>query len=100
MKKPADIVQLIEDLKDEVHDSTVGTDKTSKAVIHLEPDDEKGISFNAEECKLLLHSEDTVRQMHEALDEPEEATISLHNLDLNQEVLDALERTFMAVDEL
>lgn len=100
MKKPADLVQLIADLKEEVHDSSVGTDKTSKAVIHLDPDDEKGISLNAEECKLLLHSEDTVRQLHDALDETEEASISLHNLDLTQEVQDALERTFMSVDEL
>jgi hypothetical protein len=99
MKKPADIVHLIEDLKDEVHDSSVGTDKSSKAVIHLDPEDENGFTLNAEECKLLLHSEKTVRQMHEALDEPEEATISLHSLDVTQQVQDALERSFMAVDE-
>lgn len=100
MKKPADLVQLIEDLKSEVHDSSVGGDKHSKVVIHTEPDDEIGISLNFEDCKLLLHSEKTVRQMHEALDEPEEASISIHGLDLNQDVQDALERTFMSVDEL
>lgn len=100
MKKPADLVQLIIDLKDEVHDSSVGTDKTSKAIVHLDPEDEKGISLSAEECKLLLHNEDTVRQMHECLGDPDEASISLHNLDLTQEVQDALERTFMSVDEL
>jgi hypothetical protein len=100
MKKPADIVQLLEDLKDEVHDSSVGTDKTSKAVIHLDPDDEKGFTLNAEECRLLLHSEVTVRQLFEALDEPEEASISLHSLDVTQQVQDALERSFMSVDEL
>jgi hypothetical protein len=100
MKKPADLVQLIQDLKDEVHDSSVGTDKSSKAVLHLDPEDEKGIVLNADECKLLLHSENTVQQFHQALGEPEEASISLHNLDLGHEVLDALERTFMSVDEL
>jgi hypothetical protein len=100
MKKPADLVQLIEDLKGEVHDSSVGGDKRSKAVVHIDPDDEVGISLNFEECKLLLHSEDTVKQMHDAFGEPEEASVSLHALDLNQEVLDALERNFVSVDEL
>lgn len=100
MKKPADLVQLIEDLKEEVHDSSVGTDKSSKAILHLDPDDERGVALSEADCKLLLHSEDTVRQMHEAIGEPEEASISLHSLDLNQEVQDALERTFMSVDEL
>jgi hypothetical protein len=100
MKRPTDLVQLIEELKDEVHDSTVRADKTAKAVIHIDEDDETGLAFTAEECSLLLHSEYTVKQMHEALGEPEEATISLYNLDLDQEVLDALERTFAAVDEM
>jgi hypothetical protein len=62
MKKPADLVQLIEDLKSEVHDSSVGGDKRSKAIVHIDPDDEVGVTLNFEECKLLLHSEDTVRQ--------------------------------------
>lgn len=100
MKKPADLVQLIEDLKSEVHDSSVGGDKRSKAVVHIDPDDEIGISLNFEECKLLLHSESTVKQMHDAFNEPEEASIALHGLTLDQEVQDALERTFMSVDEL
>lgn len=100
MKKPADIVQLIEDLKSEVHDTSVGGDKRSKAVVHIDSDDEVGISLNFEECKLLLHSEHTVRQMHEAFGEPDEASIGLYTLDLTQEVLDALERTFVSVDEL
>lgn len=100
MKKPADLVQLIEDLKSEVHDSSVGGDKRSKATVHIDPDDEVGISLNFEECKLLLHSESTVKQMHDAFGEPEEASVSLHSLDLNQEVLDALERNFVSVDEL
>lgn len=100
MKKPADLVQLIEDLKNEVHDSSVGGDKRSKAIVHIDPEDEVGLTLNFEECRLLLHSEDTVRQLHEAINEPDEASVSIHNLDLNQGVLDALERTFVSVDEL
>jgi hypothetical protein len=100
MKKPSDLVQLIEDLKAKVHDSSVGGDKSAKAVVHIDPEDEVGVSLNFDECKLLLHSKRTVEQMHDAFGEPDEASISISGLDLTQEVQDALERTFMSVDEL
>lgn len=101
MKKPDDLIQLLEELEVEITESSVEGEKSSKAVVHLEDDeDESGITLKFSECQLLLHSEATVRQMHEALGSPDEATVSLFDLTLDNDVLSALERTFSAVDEM
>lgn len=101
MKKPDDLIQLLEELEPEIRDSSVEGEKGSKAVIHLEEDeDESGITLTFKECQLLFHSEATVRQMHEALGSPDEATLSLFDLTLDADVLSTLERTFAAVDEM
>lgn len=99
MKKPTALVNLIEDLTEEIHDSSVGVTKDSRATIRLDPEEDDGIKINANECKLLLHSPATVEQMMDTLGVVDEATIELHELDLTHEVLEALERKFAAVDE-
>jgi hypothetical protein len=101
MKKPSDLEQLIEELENEIVESSVSAETKAKAVIHLENgDDGHGISLDKRECELLLHSQDTVNQLYEALGCPDEVTISLFNLTLDDDVISALERTFTAVDEL
>lgn len=99
MKKPANLVNLIEELSEEIHDSTVGVTKESRATIRLDPENEDGIKLSANDCKLLLHSTHTVDQMMDSLGVVDEATIELHELDLTHQVLEALERQFAAVDE-
>jgi hypothetical protein len=99
MKKPANLVNLIEELGEEIHDSTVGVTKESRATIRLDPDNEDGIKLSATDCKLLLHSSATVEQMMDALGVVDEASIELHELDLTHQVLESLERQFAAVDE-
>lgn len=103
MKRPSDLTQLIEELEVEIKDSTVEVEAGSKAVVHVEDaddDDETGIALSARECSLLLHSPTTVSQFYEALGSPKEATISLHEVEMEDAVIVALERTFTAVDEM
>jgi hypothetical protein len=100
MKKPIDLIQLIEDLDAETHDSSVEAESNSYAVIHTEySTDESGIKLDEKECKLVFNTEDTAEQLFEALGRPAEATIILSNLVLEDTVTAALERNFAAVDE-
>lgn len=100
MKKPDDLIQLIEDLEAETHDSSVETESGSHAVIHTEySNDAAGITLNERECKLVFNTEASAEQLFDALGKPAEATITLHNLILEDDVIEALERNFAAVDE-
>lgn len=99
MKKPSDLIQLIEDLEAQTHNSSVEADSSSHAIIHSEHTDKDGILLNEKECKLLFNSEYTVEQLFEALEKPAEATVMLYNLVLEDGVTESLERNFTAVDE-
>lgn len=100
MKKPSDLVQLIENLESEIDDSSVETEHGSCAVIHTEYNaDDKGIVLNERECKLVFHSEKTAERLFDALGSPAEATITLTDIVLEDAVIECLERNFRAVDE-
>jgi len=100
MKRPRDLVELLEELETEITESSVETQLRSFAVIHLEDDEtETGIRLTDDECRLLFHSVTTVEQLIDALGAPEEATLTLSELGLEGNVLEALERGFAAVDE-
>jgi len=103
MKKPAALTALIEDLRAEVLNTSVGAYAESKAVIYLDDDaagDEDGIVLHHSDCEVLFHSAKTVDSLFEALSNPTEASIELHELDLAADALNAMERRFVAVDEV
>lgn len=102
MKKPDDLVQLLDELSSESLDNTVEGVRGSHAVIHFDDsdDDERGVTLTLAECRLLLCSRRTVIQMHEALGSPSGATISLFDLSIDSDVVSELERLFSAVDEV
>ncbi len=99
MDKPQPLSQLLEDLRAEGVETNVETAKHSYAKIYLSAGADP-ITLNKEECELLLASADTVRQLAEALGEPKDAAIEFHLVGVDDEVQDALERTFAAVDEV
>jgi len=99
MKKPSALIQLLDDLESETLDSSVVTLEDSWMKVYL-AEDAEGILLNPRQCELLLDTPQTVRQLHEALDEPEDCAIELHSVVLEQAVEDALERYFAAVDEV
>ena len=102
MKKPEAIIQLLEDLHSEVINSSVETIAESKAVVYLDDEAataEDGIRLSRQECLLLFSTVRSVDRFMEALGDPGEASIALFELGLTPEVLDRLERRFIAVDE-
>lgn len=97
--KPTGVQQLLDDLKGESfrHSAEVGRD--GKAVVYVNAEDEVGITFTAEEAKLILDSPDTVDRLVDALTDADEPSICLFDITVSDDVRDALERMFTAVDE-
>jgi uncharacterized Zn finger protein len=102
MKKSEALIQLIEDLRAENNDSTVDTTRESKAIVYMNEEDavrDKGITINDLECKLFFANTSSLERFLEALGDTEEASITLFDLGLPSEVVDLLEKRFVAVDE-
>ena len=71
----------------------------ASAVIYLDENQETSISLNREECVVLFQTRDTVDQLLEALSYPKQASLVLRGIELNLDVLDEVEKRFLAVDE-
>lgn len=102
MNIPPDVTELIEELRGEVRDSSVVIVPDSKAVVYLDAEDANagnGIEFSKTACELLFHNRANVERLLEALKNPDEPSIVLHNIEIHSEVLTALEECFIAVDE-
>jgi len=99
MKRPAELTQLLIDLKAEAPDSSVIVNPDSAMTIAFEDQVERH-RFTGEECQLLLSSAKAVDRLYEALDYPEESFVELHSLDLDPDVMETLERWASTVDEM
>lgn len=102
MKQPETLTQLLEDMRGESIDSQVETTDESKAVIYLDEDaniDEDGITLSREECRHVFASEGAIERLFEAINDPPEATLALFDVIVPGQILDILERRFIAVDE-
>lgn len=100
MKKSPAVTELIDELKSEHVQSDVETCSSSAVLIYVDADsleNDDPIRFNANDCRLLLASTSTVDRLVEALNS-EDASIVLQDIDLPSEIIDALERNFLAVD--
>lgn len=97
--RPAEVEQLIEDLRRERPRSTVVSQPESELVIHIEDTGEK-LTFNEDESKLLLANSGTVSRLYEALDYPSETCIELHEMVVDSEVMAELEGYASTVDEM
>lgn len=95
---PLEIKALVDELESEadgrfVADISHGSKSTATILV-----DGKKIVLSGRDCNLLLETPETVDLLYEALGSPDTVYISVGNLDLEEEVLDALERSFSAVD--
>ena len=97
MDKPKALVELLEELKESVTDSTVETVNGSGALIYL-PSEAKPLHLTQEEAELLFHSPQTVEQLYQALGSPDDIAVELHDLGIDDAVQDCLDRLFTAVD--
>jgi hypothetical protein len=102
MKKPNTLTQFIEELNGEGIVSAVETTKDSKLIIYPNEqaaDDEDGIELNREETILVLANPSIIERLYEALGNPSDASVVLVEISMSASSLDALEKTFVAVDE-
>lgn len=99
MQRPAELQQLVDELRAEKPKSSVITVEASKLVIAVE-DTEDRHEFTAEEAELVLANRDTVDRLFEAMDYPEETFVELHNMTVDEEVMAELEKFSGTVDEM
>lgn len=93
MKTPEQVLQLLEELSNEPPEETsVVTVESSFALITLDAKPDP-IRLNAAECELLLHSENTVERLFDALNATS-ATIELFRVRLSTEAETALSHFF------
>ncbi len=96
MRRPALLIQLLEDLRDEIIESDAVVADDAYMRLFVGGDE---LETNRAETALLLHSADTIEQLFEALHE-DECAVELHGVTLEQEIMNVLERLFVAVDEV
>lgn len=101
MKKPNALVDLLQELQGDAVPSDVEVVRSSKAVIF--PNDESaenedGINLSPGECRTLFANPGTIERLVDALDSPD-ASLALFDVTVPNECLEALERSFVAVDE-
>jgi|PlaIllAssembly_1097288.scaffolds.fasta_scaffold261981_2 hypothetical protein len=99
MKRPAELIQLLDELKGEAPESAVVVQADSRLVVVID-DTEVRYEFTGPEAKLLLASRDTVERLFEALDYPEETFVELQNLTIDEDVMAELESYASTVDEM
>lgn len=98
--RPESINHLLEELRDESFQTTVGYLPRSRAMIYLHPNDREGIELIGDECGLVFHSANTIDRFVDCLEGgTEEASIELCELVLEEELITHLETIFNSVDE-
>lgn len=99
MSRPAELEQLLEDLRTERPVSNVAVQPESKMVIVVD-ETEARYEFDGDEAKLLLSSTESVGRLFEAINYPEETFFELHALTVDPDVMTELESFAATVDEM
>lgn len=100
MNKSQVLGPLLEELRNEGVQSDASIGKRSEAILYVSDDVDEPIFINAEDCKLVFANADTVDRLLEALDNPENPSVTLVDIVFSDEMLDILERRFSSVDEM
>ena len=98
MRSP-EVEQLITDLRSEKPQSGAVTHEDSTMVMLIEDTEDRHV-FNAEESRLLLSNQGSIKRLFEALDYPEEVIVELHGIDLDADSMSELESLASTVDEM
>lgn len=97
--RPADVEQLITDLRAEKPHTGVVAQADSKMVVVVEENEARHV-FNAEESKLLLSTQESIQRLFEALDYPLEVFVELHGIEIEPDSMSELEKFASTVDEM
>lgn len=96
MRKPDELIELLETLREEGCEPSVVAGPDAHAIVYI---GKTQLELPKRDCLLLLDSEETVEGMFDALGSPVDASIELHDLEIEEDVRDALEERFTTVDE-
>lgn len=95
MRKPTNLIHLLEDLSTEITDtSVVSTEQTEMRVTIGTAE----LTLKQADVDFLLHSKNTVDRFFEALGQPVNSGVVLKRVTVDEDVFDALLRVFDAVD--
>lgn len=98
MNKPDSLVRLLKELDEADLGTTVGTVKGSQAFVGL-PGEPDAMAITAEECEALLDTPETAEQFFKTLGQPEGASLELHSVVVEDDVLEKLAELFDTVDQ-
>lgn len=97
MKKPDELLELLDTLRESGDESTVTAfNKDAHAIVYIGRNE---LTLPMRDCLLLLSTEESVEEFFAAIGSPTDARISLFDLDIDETVKSALEEQFSDVDE-
>jgi hypothetical protein len=96
MKKPDELIELLQSLREDGERTTVSLGPDAKAVVYIGKNE---LTLPGRDCVLLLSTEETVENFFESIGQPEDARIELIDLYIEDEVKAALAERFSAVVE-
>ena len=97
MKKPEELLELLDTLRESGDESTVTTfANDAHAIVYIGKDE---LTLPMRDCLLLFSSEVSAEGFFDAIGAPTDARITLFDLDIDETVKSVLEERFSAVDE-
>lgn len=97
MKKPEELIELLETLKMEISRPSARYDSGARVMIYIGKGE---MNLAAKEAIFFLHSADTVNRFFEALGSPNDTGIELYSFEIDDDAKSALDSNFSTVDEM
>jgi len=96
MRKPDELIELLETLRETDDPTTVMPGRDAKATVYIGKGE---LELPSRDCVLLFSTEETVESFFDAIGSPTDASIELHDIEVEDDVRSALEERFSTVDE-
>lgn len=97
MKKPDELLELLDTLRESGDESTVSAfTADAHAIVYIGKEE---LKLPARDCLLLFSTDETVEEFYDAIGSPIDARITLVDLEVEDGVLSYLEEQFTVVDE-
>ena len=97
MKKPEELLELLDTLRESGDESTVTAfANDAHAIVYIGKNE---LTLPLRDCLLLFSSEESSEGFFDAIGAPTDASITLFDLDIDETVKSVLEERFSSVDE-
>lgn len=97
MRKPEELLELLDALRESGDESTVtACANDAHAIVYIGKNE---LTLPMRDCLLLLSSEESAGGFFDAIGSPTEARITLFDLDIDETVKSVLEELFSSVEE-